>query len=498
MSEFLLHYKRPDPITWVYLSSFLTIGLFFVFHRFWSIRNFDLLLLIMLSPGLLMVYDGRRQSMQLAEWDAAFGFVNSSDQASPPASVDAPRTESAASQGEASRPLPSDADLAVRSLQAEKREQSQRRSERLQFRGFLWLLTIQALILLRLLLDCAMVRRPLLAPNLTVGGLFFIGTSMLVFLMANVLTSTARQQREHGPSLSRAGYPLMHALPTLPTRPDIDRHAAQSNLVSASDSAPPPATWRVVVARIIVITAHIAVLVGIVLIGFQHFGNLRAGAACSVLYLMVPYTAQMTGRVDHVLPAALLVWAVLMYRRPIFAGLFLGLAGSLVYYPLFLLPLWTSFYWQRGLRRFSLGVAITMMMMTALLLFGGLEQFGDRLRQMYGLWLPRSEQLEGVWGLGLLPVWRLPVLVAFVLLAWVFAIWPAQKNLGTLISCSAALMVAAQFWHGYGGGLYIAWFLPLLLLTIFRPNLEDRVALKVIGGGTTSRRRVPEMKIEAA
>ena len=29
---------------------------------------------------------------------------------------------------------------------------------------------------------------------------------------------------------------------------------------------------------------------------------------------------------------------------------------------------------------------------------------------------------------------------------------------------------------GWSGGLYIAWFLPLILLTIFRPNLEDRVA----------------------
>ena len=37
-------------------------------------------------------------------------------------------------------------------------------------------------------------------------------------------------------------------------------------------------------------------------------------------------------------------------------------------------------------------------------------------------------------------------------------------------------MVGTQFWHGYGGGLYMAWFLPLILLTIFRPNLEDRVA----------------------
>ena len=56
----------------------------------------------------------------------------------------------------------------------------------------------------------------------------------------------------------------------------------------------------------------------------------------------------------------------------------------------------------------------------------------------------------------------------------------SEENLGTLLSGSAALMVAAQFWHGYGGGLYIAWFLPLLLLVIFRPNLQDRVATKVV------------------
>ena len=63
MSEILLHYKRPDPTTWVYLSSFLTIGLFFVFHRFWSLRNLDIVLLILLAPGLLMVHEGRRSRL---------------------------------------------------------------------------------------------------------------------------------------------------------------------------------------------------------------------------------------------------------------------------------------------------------------------------------------------------------------------------------------------------------------------------------------------------
>src|SRR6056297_1909052 len=67
MSEFLLYYKRPDPTTWVYLSSFLTIGLFFVFHRFWSVRNLDILLLILLAPGLLMVHEGRRRHLSEME-----------------------------------------------------------------------------------------------------------------------------------------------------------------------------------------------------------------------------------------------------------------------------------------------------------------------------------------------------------------------------------------------------------------------------------------------
>ena len=70
MSELLLYYRRPDPTTWVYMSSFLTIGLFFVFHRFWSIRNLDIVLLILLAPGLLMVHEGRRRELRFLESEA--------------------------------------------------------------------------------------------------------------------------------------------------------------------------------------------------------------------------------------------------------------------------------------------------------------------------------------------------------------------------------------------------------------------------------------------
>ena len=124
MSEFLFDYHKVHPTTWVYLSSLLTIGLFFKFSRVLSVRNVDLLGLISFAPGLLMI---------------DYGLLN--------------------------------ADAGV--------EQA----------GYVWLFATSGLFMLRLLSDPLMVRRPLLEPNLSVGGMTFLGLSMLVFLMANVVNS---------------------------------------------------------------------------------------------------------------------------------------------------------------------------------------------------------------------------------------------------------------------------------------------------------------------
>ena len=139
-----------------------------------------------------------------------------------------------------------------------------------------------------------------------------------------------------------------------------------------------------------------------------------------------------------------------------------------------------------------------LVLMIGFLYFDNSEPFRDHLIKMFGFMMPEMQHFKGIWGLGWVPVYRLPILVAFLILSGFLAVWPAQKNLGTLIGCSAAMMVGAQFWHAYGGGLYIAWFLPLLLLTIFRPNLEDRVALKVIDGGRASALPRPRVTADAA
>src|ERR1051326_5677977 len=50
-------YSLNDP-TWFYLSFLLILAVYFKFSRFWSMRNFDLLLLLSISPGLLLVRHG--------------------------------------------------------------------------------------------------------------------------------------------------------------------------------------------------------------------------------------------------------------------------------------------------------------------------------------------------------------------------------------------------------------------------------------------------------
>ena len=106
-----------------------------------------------------------------------------------------------------------------------------------------------------------------------------------------------------------------------------------------------------------------------------------------------------------------------------------------------------------------------------------------QLRGMFNCGASAPNQFVGFWQHDHDTVFRIPVIAAFTALCVSLALWPAQKNLGTLLSCSAAVMLAAQFWHANEGGIYMAWYLPLLVLTIFRPNLEDRVALSALSEG---------------
>ena len=201
--------------------------------------------------------------------------------------------------------------------------------------------------------------------------------------------------------------------PTARTRPEDYRRAQARHFTTG----------------ILAILAHFAVVLGMVLIGYRHFDNVHTGVAAACLYLMLPYTAQATPLVGHVIPAALLVWAVEAYRRPLLAGVLLGVVGGLIFYPLFLLPLWCSFYWRRGLVRFAAGFCLALALMVALLALtsGTMASFLVELQQMFNCTGLAQNPLTGFWKFHE-TVFRIPVMAAFAVLCGGLALWPARRT----------------------------------------------------------------------
>lgn len=449
------------PTTWFYLSALIILAAFFKFNRFWSIRNLDLFGLIMLTPGLLLL------AMNDNQW------------------------------------------------------------------GYVWLFGIGLLLAVRLLFDNVMVRRPLLEPNLTPGGLTFSCFFLFFFVVAAVtvnrgdridtvrtvrleqILTTRHLAQQTGINLETRTLPRNELknqppgfLPFLVFSehvnllfvppPGIRREILQlpakettaavlpepmleEPVPAALRPAAPPTTGWLITAVSSIVAVHLLIVFGFIYIGHCHFGNIRTGVACATLYLLVPYSDQMLGRLDHLLPAALILWGVALYRRPFFSGLFIGTAAALVWYPVFLVPLWCSFYRHRGWIRFLAGIVSAAVLFILLLLFSpsGLGNYGEQIIHLLG----KSSffifsEADGFWSFHD-NVYRIPILAVFFVFCFGMILWPSHKHLATLLSCSALLMLGVQFWQIHQGGLYIAWYLPLVILTIFRPNLEDRIASSV-------------------
>src|SRR6516162_3183276 len=57
-NSIFLDITLPNATTWFYLSGLLAVALFFKFSRVLSLRNWDVLTLFLLMPGLLLLIDG--------------------------------------------------------------------------------------------------------------------------------------------------------------------------------------------------------------------------------------------------------------------------------------------------------------------------------------------------------------------------------------------------------------------------------------------------------
>ena len=413
MDDILHGYSVSEP-TWFYLSLLLIIAVFFRFSRVWSLRNFDLLLLLSMSPGLLLVQHSK-------PW------------------------------------------------------------------GYTWLFVVTGLLLLRLFCDGLLTRRPGLEQNMNVAGLTFLGVATFAFLMTKVIAepppaSTVETVRRADHLLklqdAPAKLPNEEAPPGPATRLLTAPVVPTSKLLAPDDSPRGEHTksFEHIAASIMAVLAHLAAVCGLIAVGRWHLGQTHIGVAMATIYLLLPCTAYEVGQVNHILPSALIVWTIAAYRRPMIAGSLMGLACGTLLFPVFLLPLWAMFYGRRQALRFgmALGIVAAVLLGSLVLTSADTHSF---TRQTIGSidWTVltfRSTETAGFWTVEN-SAYRIPVAVAYLVMLVVLTVWPARKNLEHLLSHSAAIVVGTQFWYPQQGGVYLLWYLPLLLIVVFRPRVAQ-------------------------
>jgi len=429
MNESLPGYQVSSA-TWFYLSLLLIVAVFFRFGRVWSLRNIDLTLLLSLSPCLLLV----------AEFpEDAFSYSA--------------------------------------------------------------LFFVTGLLLVRLFVDRFFTRRPRLAQNLNVPGLAFLCVSAFAFLMTTVVTNSPP---DNTMETVRRGRQLlkMQETPEAPAVPATNDPATTKDGTQADEPKPGPASpliaapvgaiskavslnsgspieqaasSELLAARILAVIAHAAVLAGLFFLGARHFGDAQIGLAMATLYLLLPCTSFDVHKVNHVLPAALIVWALAAYRRPSVSGSLMGMACGTLFFPVFLLPLWAAFYGRRGAVRFvtAVGVVFALMVSSLALISSDMRSFTERTLGSID-WPAlklREAEAAGFWSQHD-PAYGIPVFAGFLIMLFVLTVWPRKKSLEQLLASSTAIVVGTQFWYPQQGGVYVLWYLPLLLLVVFRPSVS--------------------------
>ena len=341
-------------------------------------------------------------------------------------------------------------------------------SDSLTFFGYLWLTIGSLWFFARCLWDLTLVGRPAIGTNLNLAGLAWMAAALFACMVPIAARLPAELQQPVGTRTM--------ALDVLDKASNQTVDEFQKQL-SGTDHRDDVLT-RFWVERAVALLCHLAVIAALVLIGAIHFQNTTAGMAAATLYMLLPYTAYHVGQAHHVFPAALLMWAIYCYRRAWLSGLFARLGrGNLLLSRTDAADL-VKFLSQRGNAALHHGVCPDRRS----------EPRIDRRRSVVGRQFGRKSAL-GAASAGMATVeigWPAFDLVRHSRGVSVARVHPlcgiyhhdivlaVAEESGHLVALSAAALIGIQFWYADHGGEYVLWYLPLMVLMVFRPNLADR------------------------
>jgi hypothetical protein len=450
-------FARTESAQWLLYVAVLLTAVFFRFSRLLAVRNLDLVLLLSLSTALVVSAASR------------------------------PNVEPA---GDSSQAVAGESESAM-SIDVENADHPQLVSPLYRWSTVIGL-ALSAMLVVRLMFDESLTRRPRLEQNLNQAGLTFLFVPAFSILMTGVFLKepprenvdaveagkallehkeSSPQQAGKEPASTPAPTETMAAA-TLAKVVELSGRVDSSQVNSDAKKSP----TETLIAQILVVMAHTAVVLGLLYIGKKHFCSLQLGFSMSCLYVLLPCTAYNVHEVSHVMPGACLTWAFASYRKPAIAGVLLGLACGTLFFAVFLLPLWAVFYGRKGALRFglSLGAVAALVLMTFALTSETTDSFVNKLVMtanwtVYRLFDAASPLPEYAIGQSYL---RITLAAVFFVMLVAMTVIPRKRNLENLLANTTALIVAAQLWYPEDVGAYVLWYLPLMLMVVFRPRLD--------------------------
>jgi len=205
------------------------------------------------------------------------------------------------------------------------------------------------------------------------------------------------------------------------------------------------------------------------------------------VYAISPYLIGMVGelgleRASHIAAAPLILFALLLLGRPALAGVLLGIATGMLYYPLFLAPLWFGYLRRKdGMRNglmFLAGFAAVGVLCVVMLMV--MVEPVDEAQSPLGAFVNDTiaqQQFKAGYGNSPLSFWgQYPDLATwgkpttgllYCLFCVILAFFPRRINSERLIALTTAVLVGTQLVLSHAGGKYIGFYLAPLILTLF-------------------------------
>ena len=190
-------------------------------------------------------------------------------------------------------------------------------------------------------------------------------------------------------------------------------------------------------------------------------------------------------RASHIAGMPFIIFALLLLHRPAISGLLLGIATGMLYYPLFLTPLWFGYLWRAyGIRKGlsflttygTVGIICIIMLMS---MVHPTDESGSSLGEFIEDTIAQ-QQFKAGYGNSPLSFWgQYPELAAwgkptagilYCLFCMLLAFYPRQVGLKVLIAFTAAVLVGTQLVLSFGGGTYIGFYLAPMMLVLFAFN----------------------------